>query len=115
MGQFRFVLWLYYWYQQLTDPFQFEWDEANSLKSANKHGVDTKEVESVFELKLAVPIGRQISPPADEERLCIIGPSSKGRMISVVFTLRGGKIRPISSRKASRKERKTYEEIRKIP
>jgi uncharacterized DUF497 family protein len=87
MGQFRFILWLYYWYQQ-ADSFEFEWDSANSMKSLRKHGVNTDEVESVFELKLAVPIGRQVSPPVPEERLCIVGPSQDGRMISVVFTLR---------------------------
>ncbi len=33
-------------------------------------------------------------------------------MISVVFTIRDGRVRPISSRIASRKERKLYEEVR---
>jgi uncharacterized DUF497 family protein len=56
---------------------------------------------------------RQISPPTDEERLCIVGPSVEGRMISIVFALREGKVRPISSRLANKKERKLYDEIRK--
>ncbi|MFZ4404793.1 MAG: BrnT family toxin [Pseudobdellovibrionaceae bacterium] len=43
----------------------------------------------------------------------IVGPSSEGRMISVVFTLRDGRVRPISARNASRKERKLYEEVSK--
>lgn len=72
------------------------------------------EVESLFTLKLSAPMGVQVSPPIDEERLCMVGPSSKGRIISVVFTIRGGKVRPISSRLANRKERIKYEEIRKI-
>ena len=112
MGQFRFILWLAYWYLQSVD-FEFEWDSGNSNKSARKHGVDTDEVESVFDLKLAAPFGRQFSPPIYEERLCIVGPSSEGRLISVVFTLRDGRVRPISARPASKKEQKLYEEVRK--
>lgn len=112
MGQFGFILWLAYWYLQ-THDFEFEWDAGNSHKSASKHGVDTDEVESVFELRLAATLGRQESPAVDEERLCIVGPSSKGRLVSVVFTLRDGRVRPISSRPASKKEQKLYEEIRK--
>ncbi len=112
MGQFKFILWLAYWYLQ-NEFFEFEWDSGNSTKSLSKHGVPAEEVESVFELKLAVPLGRQVSPPAEEERLCVVGPSNDGRMISIVFTLRDGKVRPISSRMANRKEKKAYEEIRK--
>jgi uncharacterized DUF497 family protein len=112
MGQFQFILWLAYWYIQ-TDSFEFEWDTGNLAKSASKHGVAIDEVESLFELKLAVPLGRQVSPPVAEERLCIVGPTAKGRMISVVFTLREGRVRPISSRPASKKERNLYEEVRK--
>lgn len=112
VGQFKFVLWLAYWYLQ-AEFFEFEWDHGNATKSSRKHGVPTEEVESVFELKLAATLGRQHSPPVDEERLCIVGPSIQGRLISVVFVLREGRVRPISSRLASKKEKVLYEEIRK--
>jgi uncharacterized DUF497 family protein len=111
MAQFRFVLWLAYWYLQ-NELFHFEWDKGNINKSQTKHGVSSDEIESIFELKLAVPLGRQISPEVEEERLCIIGPTSEGRMLSVVFALREGRVRPISARDASRKERRLYEEVR---
>lgn len=111
MAQFKFILWLAYWYLQ-NDDFHFEWDHGNSTKSLLKHGVTKLEVESLFFLKLGATIGRQISPPVDEERLNIVGPTDNGRMISVVFTLREGTVRPISSRPASRKEKLLYEKIR---
>ncbi|CAN5495723.1 hypothetical protein BH10BDE1_BH10BDE1_23660 [soil metagenome] len=111
MAQFRFILWLAYWYLQ-NEAFEFEWDTGNLKKSHDKHGVAANEVESVFELRLAVPLGRQVTPKVEEERLSLIGPSVDGRMLSVVFTLRDGKVRPISARNASRKERKLYEEVR---
>lgn len=112
VGQFEFILWLACWYLQ-QESFEFEWDAANASKSKQKHGVETLEVESVFDLKLAATLGRQVSPETSEERLCIVGPSCEGRLISIVFTLRNGRVRPISSRLASRKERKLYEEVRK--
>jgi uncharacterized DUF497 family protein len=62
---------------------------------------------------MAVPLGRQITPVVGEERLCIVGPSSDGRMLSIVFTLRDGRVRPISGRTASRKERGLYEKVSK--
>ncbi len=111
MAQFKFMLWLAYWYLQ-NEIFEFEWDRGNLMKSHDKHGVDPIEIESVFELRLAVPLGRQVSPHVAEERLCLVGPSSDGRMLSVVFTLREGRVRPISARSASRKERRLYEEVR---
>ncbi len=80
MGQFKFVLWLAYWYLQ-NETFQFEWDHGNFTKSSTKHGVASDEVESVFMLRMAVPIGRQISPEVDEERLCVVGPSLNGKFI----------------------------------
>jgi uncharacterized DUF497 family protein len=111
-GSVRFIRWLAYWYLQ-SDSFEFEWDDGNSTKSLRKHGVPEVEVESVFELKQGVPIGRQVSPKVEEERLCVVGPTASGAFISVVFTLRDGRVRPISSRPASKKERRLYDEIRK--
>lgn len=112
MGQFKFIAWLAYWYLQ-TNSFEFEWDDGNSSKSSRKHGVTPEEVEAVFNLKAAVTVGHQVSPEAPEERLCVVGPTEAGKMVSVVFTLRDGRVRPISSRPASRKERELYEALRK--
>ncbi|MFL5814356.1 MAG: BrnT family toxin [Bdellovibrionia bacterium] len=112
MGQFKFVLWLAYWYFESVS-FEFEWDRGNSLKSNAKHGISAREVEEVFELKAAVPLGRQVSPKVSEERLCVVGSTVSSRLVSVVFTFRNGRVRPISARPASRKERGLYEEIRK--
>ncbi len=114
MGQFRFIIWLAYWYSQ-SESFEFEWDDGNMTKSAAKHGLERAAVESVFELKLAIAIGRQVAPKVDEERLCIVGPTVEGDLVSVVFTLRSGRVRPISSRPASKKERRVYENLRKTP
>ena len=112
MAQFRFALWLVYWYLK-TKTFHFEWDVGNSTKSRVKHGIENDEVESVFRLKSAIPYGEQVSPEIEELRVCLIGPDYNGRMLSIVFTFRDKKIRSISSRLASKKEKSFYEKIRK--
>jgi uncharacterized DUF497 family protein len=112
MGQFRFILWLAYWYLQNV-KFEFEWDSGNSNKSFVKHGVEITEVESVFLMRLGAPIGQQFSPAVEEQRLCLVGPSERGRILAIVFTIRDGRVRPISSRLANRKERQLYEKVRK--
>lgn len=114
MAQWEFVEWLLFWLLETT-PFEFDWDAGNSTKNSSKHGVPIDEVEVVFKSRAAVPLGIQINPPANEQRLGVVGPGSKGRLLQVAFTLRDGRIRVISARPAHRKERKRYEEaIRKI-
>lgn len=85
-----------------------EWDAGNLTKSAGKHGVAPDEAEEVF---LRSPWIIDDSRPQDVELRCAaIGRSERGRVLRVLFTVRGTKIRPISCRAASRKERKAYEE-----
>ena len=108
MAKFKFVEWLIFWLQE-TLQFQFDWDEGNSAKSAAKHGVTTEETEEVFELGQAAALGVQVSPSVSEERLGIVGVTAAGRILHVVFTLRAGKVRPISTRPAKKDEREYYE------
>lgn len=114
MAKFEYVEWLLLWLLE-TKIFRFEWDAGNSTKSGLKHGVPQAEVEEVFKLGQALPIGVQVRPVFPEERLAIVGPTFKNKMLIVVFTLRNGKVRPISARPAHKKEKIQYETIlRKI-
>lgn len=108
MAKFKFVEWLILWLTE-TARFDFDWDSGNRTKSASKHAVRTEEVEEVFLLGQAAPLGVQIEPAAPEERLGIIGATVAGRVLHIVFTLRGGRVRPISARPAKKKERAIYE------
>ena len=114
MAKFEYIEWLLLWLLE-TKTFKFEWDRGNSSKSILKHGVLQNEVEEVFTLGQALPIGVQVRPVVPEERLAIVGPTFANRMLIVVFTLRNGRIRPISVRPAHKKEKGQYETIlRKI-
>ena len=108
MAKFKFVEWLLLWLQE-NSQFEFDWDEGNRTKSAAKHAVRTDEAEEVFTLGQAAPLGVQVNPPAHEDRFGIVWPTSEGRVLHVVFTLRDGKVRPISARPAHKKERELYE------
>lgn len=114
MAKWKFAEWLFIWLLE-TDHFEFEWDPGNRTKSVSKHGILTDEAEEVFKSGLALPLGVQTHPPAEEQRLGIVGPTFSGRLLQVAFVLRAGRVRIISARPAHRKERGQYEEIlRKI-
>ena len=115
MAQWEFVEWLLFWILE-TSHFEFEWDKGNRTKNATKHSVSIEEVEAVFRSGLALPLGIQISPSVNEQRLGLVGPTYGGRLLQVAFALRDGRVRVISARPAHLKERKQYEEIlRKKP
>ncbi len=114
MAKFRFVTWLLDWILE-SESFEFVWDVGNRTKNKTKHGVETREIEEVFQKRLAIPLGIQTSPKVDEERFGIIGPTNEGKILQVVFVMRDKKVRPISARVAHKKEREQYEKIvRKI-
>ena len=89
----------------------FDWDAGNITKSADKHGVGSREAEQVFlDRRLLVLVDEDHS--TDEERFHAYGQSADGRLLLVSFTLRHNEtaIRVISGRDMSRKERQRYAE-----
>lgn len=89
-----------------TTKYQFEWDEGNNSKSLIKHGISNKEAESGFYDNNRII---KESYTKDEEiRYICIGISDKERIITTAFTVRNGKIRPISSRISREEEKDLY-------
>jgi uncharacterized protein len=74
-----------------------------------KHGVSFDEASTVFSDPLSVTIDDP-QHSDDEDRFIILGESHRYRLLVVVFTERRGKIRIISARVATRRERRDYEE-----
>ena len=85
----------------------FEWDEGNTGKNEQKHGVTDREAEEVFFNKPLL-VGRSLKG-APETRFAALGKTYGSRLLAVVFTVRSRRIRVISARPMSRKERKLYE------
>lgn len=86
----------------------FKWDPQKSKINIEKHGINFDEASTVFKDTLSLTIEDPLHS-YDEERLVIIGMSFKNRLLIVVHTEREKTIRIISARKATKKERKYYE------
>lgn len=86
---------------------EFEWDKGNIGKN-KKHNVEDKESEEVF-LDEKKVILKGLLHSGKEERLIILGKTKKNRLLYVVFTKRGKKIRIISARDINKKEVRLYE------
>ncbi|MGB7257368.1 MAG: BrnT family toxin [Pseudolabrys sp.] len=88
----------------------FDWDDGNSRKSADKHGVSQAEAEQVF-INTPLLVTEDMQHSAAEARYRALGRTGDNRMLHVTFTLRqdGTVIRVISARAMNRKERAIYE------
>jgi uncharacterized protein len=87
----------------------FEWDDKKAKQNLKKHRLSFEEASTVFGDPLALTIPDPVHSE-DEDRLNTLGESNRQRLIVVSFTDRGDKIRIISARLATRRERKDYEE-----
>ena len=86
----------------------YEWDPTKATANFRKHKVSFAEAASVF----LDPLALTFSDPdhSDEEvREITIGISSRQRALFVSHCEREGRIRMISARRATRKERVQYE------
>jgi uncharacterized DUF497 family protein len=89
----------------------FEWDDGNSRKSVDRHGVSQAEAEQVFFAEPLI-VADDLRHSLGEPRYHALGRTAEGRLLQATFTLRGGGtlLRVISARDMSRKERKVYEQ-----
>lgn len=87
---------------------EFEWDSGNADKNLIRHGVRQKEAEQAI-MNLPV-VAADARHSQREKRFAAYGQTDSGRLLTVVFTLRGRRARVISARPMSRSERRTYAE-----
>ena len=90
----------------------FEWDPRKARANADKHGVTFDDAVTVFVDPNALD-GPDLAHSAVEARHLRLGRAADGRVLMVAYTVRRGdddaeKIRLISARRASRRERATY-------
>ncbi|OGK12679.1 hypothetical protein A3C98_05285 [Candidatus Roizmanbacteria bacterium RIFCSPHIGHO2_02_FULL_37_15] len=92
----------------LQEPLEFEWDKGNIEKNLKEHGVSDKEAEEAFESPKKY-IFKDEKHSLLEDRYMVWGVTKRNRKLAVFFTLRAEKVRIISVRDMSRKERRAYE------
>jgi len=91
----------------LKDVFEFEWDKGNIEKN-KKHEVEDKEAEEIFTDERRF-IFKDKLHSEKEERFRVVGRTKKERLLFIVFTKRGKKVRIISARQINKKEVYLYE------
>ena len=84
----------------------FEWDDHKAEGNAAKHGVTFEEAA----LALIDPLSLDFDDLVEQDNLITLASSPTGRILYVVSTVRGERIRLISARLATLTERRRYEE-----
>jgi uncharacterized protein len=87
---------------------EFEWNAKKARENIKKHGVSFEEASTVFGDLLALTIYDPLHSE-EEDRFVTLGESERRRLLVVAFTDRDDRIRIISARVATRRERKDYE------
>ena len=84
------------------------WDRIKAKANLAKHGVRFSDAESVLFDPGALT--REDEDTEGEQRFVSVGSDAMGRMLTVVYSYQGEVIRMISTRLATRTERRAYEE-----
>jgi uncharacterized DUF497 family protein len=93
----------------------FERDTDKAKKNIKVHGVTFDEASTVFKDGLSLTIYDPLHSD-EEDRLILLGNSFKNRLLVIVHTERGNKIRITSAKRATRKDsRKDRHIITAVP
>ena len=87
----------------------FEWDPEKAKDNFETHGISFDEASTAFGDTLSLVIYDPLHSE-EEDRFVLIGNSYRNRLLVIIHTEREDYVRLISARKASKKERKQYEE-----
>lgn len=87
---------------------RFEWHRAKAEENLRKHGVSFDEAVTVFYDALSATFDDE-EHSVDEARLITVGYSARGRLLVLAHTERGARVRIISARRATARERKRHE------
>ncbi len=86
---------------------EVEWDPNKAAMNLQKHGVRFSDAESVLFDPNALSFEDTMAQ--GEQRFIVIGMDHLWRLLVVVYTDRGNRVRLISARSATRSERQKYE------
>lgn len=94
--------------------YDFEWDAAKALSNARKHGVTFDQAATVFLDALALTVF-DAEHSQQEERWFTLGLDANGALLAVAHTFQTAtperiRVRLISARPSTRRERQFYED-----
>lgn len=89
----------------------FDWDFANVHKLLKRHNITVQECEQIF-FNEPLLIYEDQEHSVKEDRFYSLGVTNEYNHLTVIFTMRDKKIRPLSARKMTRNEVKIYENFK---
>ena len=85
----------------------YEWDPVKARLNSRKHGIQFADAVTALEDEYGLSMP---DPSSDEEQRWItLGRDALGRLLLVVYTWRGDRLRLISARRATSRESRQYE------
>jgi uncharacterized DUF497 family protein len=91
------------------DGFVFEWDDAKAAANIEKHGISFYEAASVFRDTRGILLP-DVAHSKEEDRFLLIGITGERKLLTVIHVDRTDRLRIISARPATRRERRDYEQ-----
>jgi uncharacterized DUF497 family protein len=83
---------------------EFEWDTGNRRHIA-RHAIAPKEAEEAVMIE---PLEAAVQQREGEERVLCFGRTKAGRPLTIVYTLRRGKIRIITAYEMTKEQQRLY-------
>ena len=96
----------------LSNLTGFDWDKGNRDKNWVKHKVSDAECEEIL-FNIPSVVFPDEGHSESEKRYYALGSTDMNRLLFLVFTVRRDRIRVISARDMTKKERKRYQELKK--
>jgi hypothetical protein len=86
----------------------FDWDPPKARPTLRRRNIGFEEATSALDDWRQVTI-EDVEHSSDEQRWRTIGLSDQARVLVVTWTVRGGRVRVISARRATKRERNAYQ------
>jgi uncharacterized DUF497 family protein len=88
---------------------RFEWDDRKAAVTLERRGLSFEVGSTVFRDPMRVE-SADLRKDYGEQRVRVLGRAADGTVLAVIYTERGERMRIISVRRATRKERRSYEQ-----
>ena len=83
---------------------EFDWDADNEQHIA-RHGINPREAEEAILIEL---LEADVQPNESEERVLCFGRTNSGRLLTVLYTERRGRIRVVTAYEMTKPQQQMY-------
>lgn len=83
---------------------EFDWDDANRQHIA-RHGISTEEAEEALQID---PLDADVQQRAGEQRILCFGRTKLGRLLTVLYAERHGRVRVVTAYEMTKAQQRLY-------